>query len=196
MEQNAKCSATTRRRHLPEFKARVVKECAQVGASVAAVALRHGLNANLVHRWRRQARQADFCAAATAPAAAQQLMPPSGGAPVAPSTVTAMTRPEPSTGIDANPGGKGGPTGTFIALVPPTVATLDERTAPTSVDQADSIHVDIQRNLTHVRIRWPTSAASDCALLLGDLWMELLQETRQAPQQGRRRDLPRRGAPR
>jgi transposase len=44
-----------RRRHGADLKARVVAECAQPGASVAAVALAHGLNANLVHRWRRQA---------------------------------------------------------------------------------------------------------------------------------------------
>lgn len=45
----------SRRRHGPDLKARVVAECAQPGASVAAVALAHGLNANLVHRWRRLA---------------------------------------------------------------------------------------------------------------------------------------------
>jgi transposase len=35
------------------FKAQVVEECAQPGASVAGVALSHGLNANLVHKWIR-----------------------------------------------------------------------------------------------------------------------------------------------
>ncbi|MDE1557443.1 transposase, partial [Comamonas aquatica] len=28
-------------------------ECAQPGASVASVALSHGINANVVHKWRR-----------------------------------------------------------------------------------------------------------------------------------------------
>lgn len=45
----------TRRRHGPDLKARVLAECAAPGASVAAIALAHGLNANLVHRWRRLA---------------------------------------------------------------------------------------------------------------------------------------------
>jgi len=45
----------TRRRHGPELKARVLAECSVPGASVAAIALAHGLNANLVHRWRRLA---------------------------------------------------------------------------------------------------------------------------------------------
>ena len=42
-----------RRRHTPEFKQRVVAECRQPNTSIAEVAMRHGLNLNLVHTWRR-----------------------------------------------------------------------------------------------------------------------------------------------
>lgn len=42
-----------RRRHSRELKTEVLAACAEPGASVAAVALAHGLNANLVHKWRR-----------------------------------------------------------------------------------------------------------------------------------------------
>lgn len=42
-----------RRRHSRELKAKVLAACERPGASVAAVALAHGLNANLVHKWRR-----------------------------------------------------------------------------------------------------------------------------------------------
>jgi transposase len=42
-----------RRRHSAELKAQVVAECARPGASVASVALSHGINANIVHKWRR-----------------------------------------------------------------------------------------------------------------------------------------------
>jgi transposase len=45
----------TRRRHSAELKAQVLSECAQPGASVAGVALSHGINANVVHKWRRLA---------------------------------------------------------------------------------------------------------------------------------------------
>lgn len=45
-----------RRRHSAQFKRRVLSECERPGASVAAVALSHGVNANLVHKWRRQQR--------------------------------------------------------------------------------------------------------------------------------------------
>jgi transposase len=47
---------TPRRFHSKELKARVLAACAEPGASVAAVAQAHGLNANLVHKWRRQYR--------------------------------------------------------------------------------------------------------------------------------------------
>ncbi len=42
-----------RRRHSPEFRAKVVVACAQPGASIAAVAQQYQLNANLVHKWRK-----------------------------------------------------------------------------------------------------------------------------------------------
>jgi transposase len=62
-----------RRRHSAQFKAKVVQACTP-GASVAAVALAHGLNANLVRRWvqRRDAgvSGAVALAAARLPAAA------------------------------------------------------------------------------------------------------------------------------
>ncbi|NVL26930.1 transposase [Pseudomonas syringae pv. actinidiae] len=33
------------------FKAQIVQECLQPGMSMASVALRHGINANLVRKW-------------------------------------------------------------------------------------------------------------------------------------------------
>jgi transposase len=42
-----------RRRHDDELKAKVLAACDEPGASVAAVAQAHALNANLVHKWRR-----------------------------------------------------------------------------------------------------------------------------------------------
>lgn len=40
-----------RRTHSAEFKARVVAACRQPGVSIAAVAMAHGVNANLARRW-------------------------------------------------------------------------------------------------------------------------------------------------
>ena len=47
-----------RREYSKAFKAQVMGECAQPGASVGGVALSHGLHANMVHRWLREARLA------------------------------------------------------------------------------------------------------------------------------------------
>ncbi len=46
-----------RRRYTAEFKAKIVAACQQPEASIARIAQDHGLNANLVHKWIRSARQ-------------------------------------------------------------------------------------------------------------------------------------------
>lgn len=44
-----------RRAHSAEFRSQVLAKCAQPGVSVAAVAMAHGLNANLVRKWKQAA---------------------------------------------------------------------------------------------------------------------------------------------
>jgi transposase len=44
----------TRRRYDAELKQQILSQCAEPGASVASIALSHGINANVVHKWRRQ----------------------------------------------------------------------------------------------------------------------------------------------
>ena len=65
MEDSKRAS---RRRHSVELKARIVGECAAPGTSIAQVALAHGLNTNLVHKWRRQASGVNVVAAPMRPA--------------------------------------------------------------------------------------------------------------------------------
>ena len=66
-----------RRRYSPELKAEILAECDAPGASVAKVAMSHGINANILHGWRKLARpgraaidvvQRDFVPVAIAPA--------------------------------------------------------------------------------------------------------------------------------
>ena len=49
--------APKRRFYSPELKLQVVGACSQPGASIAGVALQHGINANIVHRWLREHSQ-------------------------------------------------------------------------------------------------------------------------------------------
>ena len=43
----------SRRRQSAELRALVLEQCAAPRASVAKVAMSHGLNANMVHGWRK-----------------------------------------------------------------------------------------------------------------------------------------------
>jgi transposase len=67
-----------RRRYGAELKAQILAECDVPGASVAKVAMAHGINANIVHGWRKQARESGaatvserFVPVTVAPAALQ-----------------------------------------------------------------------------------------------------------------------------
>ena len=51
-----------RRRHSAELKALVLEQCAAPGASVARVAMSHGVSANIVHGWRKLARELEGAA--------------------------------------------------------------------------------------------------------------------------------------
>lgn len=42
---------TGRRSYTPQYKRAVVRECSEPGVSVAAIAMSHRINANLVRRW-------------------------------------------------------------------------------------------------------------------------------------------------
>jgi transposase len=48
-------SPARRRRHTADFKAKAVQEGMRVGVSIAATALAHGINANLLRRWIQEA---------------------------------------------------------------------------------------------------------------------------------------------
>jgi transposase len=52
----AQHSRKRRRRYSRELKTQILAECDAPGASVAQVAMLHGINANIVHGWRKLAR--------------------------------------------------------------------------------------------------------------------------------------------
>ena len=54
-------------RHGAQLKALVLQQCGALGASVAKVAMSHGLNANIVHGWRKLARERDAAGARPTP---------------------------------------------------------------------------------------------------------------------------------
>ena len=68
-----------RRRHGAQLKALVLQQCAAPGASVAKVAMSHGLNANIVHGWRKLARERDAAGAQPTPSPAIMRAGPATG---------------------------------------------------------------------------------------------------------------------
>ncbi len=137
-----------RRRHSDELKAKVLAACDEPGASISGVALAHGLNANLVRKW-RSGRGARLAGTGMATATGASIPPLLGTTPefVAiemPATAKAATR----------------------AAAPPMV------TAP--IDRS-SIQIELRRGPLHLNVRWPTAAAEDCRAWLSELSSGLLK---------------------
>ena len=87
MASEAIAKRPKRRTYSPDLKSQVVAECQVQGASVAGIALAHGINANIVHRWLRE-----HARAATTPA------PPQGFVALALQACTVDTAPsDPAT---------------------------------------------------------------------------------------------------
>lgn len=134
--------------------------CDEPGASVAAVALAHELNANLVHKWRRR-RDAKRLASATSVTPAQVAalsVPPAPltAAPAAASTqrraaLTAQRRGVVPTMTDAAP-----------AFVPVQL----ERSRAAAAD----IRLELRRGGATVIVTWPAPEAAACGSWLRE-WL-------------------------
>ncbi|MCE4556277.1 transposase [Pelomonas sp. P8] len=81
-------SSRRRRDHSPELKRELVRQCLLPGASVSSIAMAHGINANLVFKWRREHRAAVAASLEPAPASAPALLPIT----LAPATSDGMTQ--------------------------------------------------------------------------------------------------------
>ena len=54
MDTTNEAKKKTRRRYGAELKQQILAQCTESGTSVARIALSHGINANVVHKWRSQ----------------------------------------------------------------------------------------------------------------------------------------------
>lgn len=104
-------AAVRRRTYSSQFKADLVAACQHPGASIAALALQHGMNANVLHRWLKEYEQGRHrlagvgaTAAVESPDPPPAFVPMALGAPApsqrAASAATASTRPDPLIRID------------------------------------------------------------------------------------------------
>ena len=141
-----------RRRHGAEFKAKVLADCDEPGASISGVALAHGLNANLVRQWRagRGAKTASSSATLPPVAKAPRLPKVQEPAPVAATAeFVALEMPAPSK--------------------PASLSAADAAGPTPSPKPEQHIHVEVRRGALHLHVRWPTSAADDCRAWLREL---------------------------
>ena len=136
-----------RRRHSDELKAKVLAACDEPGASISGVALAHGLNTNLVRKW-RSGRGAKIAGVTIAPAAASKALP-LGTTP----EFIAIEMPAP----------------------PNAAARVAANSAGTAPAADPLIHIELRRGSLHLSVRWPTSAADDCTAWLRELTTGLLK---------------------
>ena len=151
-------NSAPRRRHDAQIKAKVLAACNEPGASIAAVALAHGLNANLVRKWRhgRGLKRAGIATSSSvgaptpAMAATSAIAAPllSADARFLPIEMSARARAS-NTGSAAR--------GDTAAPVEPT------------------IDIELRRGPASLGVRWPVSAAGDCAAWLREVTAGLLK---------------------
>ena len=145
-----------RRRHSAELKSKVLAACIEPGASIAAVALSHGLNANLVRKWLagRGLKRTGLPAPVAVKASAAEATPPNAGP-----LLCADARFLPIELAAPAPAKRTGPAG-------------QADTAPAT---PEPIHVELRRGALHLTVRWPTSAAPGCTAWLRELSSGLLK---------------------
>jgi transposase len=131
-----------RRVHDAEFKAQVLAECQQSGASVAAIALAHGLNVNLLRKWLvgRGIKRTGLAAPRTVTRKAD-----ADGEPAAPLQFI--------------------PVEIASAPVAATATPASEQAEPPAAE----IHVELTRGATRLSVRWPSAQAAACTAWLREL---------------------------
>lgn len=135
-----------RRRHSDELKAQVLAACDEPGASISRVALAHGLNTNLVRKW-RSGRGAKLAGTAIMPAATSKVPPGAS------TEFVAIEMPAP-------PGAAARATAEPVAASPIGEAL---------------IQIELRRGPLHLNVRWPSAAAQDCRAWLSELSSGLLK---------------------
>jgi transposase len=150
----------TRRVHAAEFKAKVVAQCREPGASVAAVAMANGVNANLVRKWLggRGVKRAGL--------SGEGLTPP----------VASAAEDDCAALAPALPGGRFVPVSLAAAI---GGRESDAHVQPSSAAaEAAQISVEVRRGDASMTVQWPASQAPNCASWLSELAATVLGMSR------------------
>jgi transposase len=133
-----------RRRHDADLKSKVIDACKEPGASVAAIALAHGLNANLVRKWLhgRGLKRVGLSALVAPRSAPPAGVEPSAQAQFIPIVLADAAQSKPCVRGDA--------------------PSVEPAAGP-------AIEVELRRGASSLTVRWPASSGADCAAWLRDL---------------------------
>jgi len=143
--QSQTSQSRRRRTHDAQFKAAVLAACREPGASIAAVAQAHGVNANLVRQW-QVGRGMKRCGVEQ------------GSAGDMPITVSAAAALEASPAVP------------FVPVRLPAPASAAAATQPEQIGRGDEgIQIELTRGGAKLIVRWPAAQASACASWLGEL---------------------------
>lgn len=168
----------TRRVYSAQFKAELIATCQQPGASIAATARDHGMNANVLHRWLREHRlglhqaasnTAHVAAPSSAPACVDAAVEPVVNAQPA-RTPTHQAHPVLASTVPA-----------FIAMaldppaMHPQAANAQAASSAASSTPSSDIRIECCHHGTRVTVNWPVAAAAECSRALQGLLQVLRQ---------------------
>jgi transposase len=129
--------------HGAEYKAQVLAECARPGASVAAVALAHGPNVNLLRKW----------------LVGRGIKRPGLAAPRAVTRKLEGTDDASTSSMQFIP----------VQITPAPAAACADEPELAEPPLAEGIHVELTRGATQLCVRWPSAQAAACAAWLHEL---------------------------
>jgi transposase-like protein len=136
-----------RRKHTDAFRAEVVRAAQQPGVSVASVALKHALNANLVRRWVVASERAAQSKSGGAGDRFTQSRERALDRAAALRAISQRQQQTQQAGRHFVP----------LAVASPVAA---------ATEPAGQIQIELSRGATSIRVSWPLAAADECAAWL------------------------------
>lgn len=156
----------TRRTYTPQFKAELIATCLQPGASIAATARAHGMNANVLHRWLKEHRMGQHqIVCDTAPVVECDIAAHCDDAAASVANAQSASVPTHRPHASAVPA--------FIAMALGS-PVLESKAADAPADCAD-IRIECCHHGTRVTVSWPVAAAAECSSALQGLLQVLRQ---------------------
>jgi len=177
---NSRYSAPrTRRVYSAQFKAQLIATCQQPGASIAATAREHGMNANVLHRWLKEHRlglhQSACDTASHAVASGTALHCDDAAAQPVANALPVGAPAHQAHPVPANP------VPAFIAMAlgsparRPQAAGAQAAPSAASATAPSDIRIECCHHGTRVMVSWPVAEAAECSRALQGLLQVLRQ---------------------